>query len=150
MSKKSNLKTYTVTHRATKKVWVFKYNIHGDLRSFEPLDGRINDELAMYMFGGMKFPYNEDRMGLFKKHLKKQFEIDVNELEYDFDLFWNEYAHKTRNKETKDYWKKMSVEDRVKAVKGVRKYKNFLRLNSWRSPVDPIRYLKREMFNDEF
>lgn len=144
------LRTYTVTSKKTRIVWVFKYNQDGELRMFQPLNGNITNDIFNYMFIGGRFPYDEKQMILFKTRFLKYFEISEDNYDLSIDNFMNHYGKKTRKKETTAYWKKMSDANKIKALLGIKKLNNHIRLNTWKDKPDPIRYLKHERYNDEY
>lgn len=65
----------------------------------------------------------------------------------DFDEFWNRYDKKVDRKQTYTYWTKMPTKDRLAALEGVAAYIAAHPEQKYR--VDPIRYLKREKWQDE-
>lgn len=144
----NNLATYTIKGKESGYIWRFKYNLDGSLYSFEVLEGTFSERQSKWLFEGGRFPYKLSMIDIWKKHLTKNFEIEESLPAYTFDVFWDMYAKKQTKKQSCDFWKKMKEADRVKAIQGIRRYNNFLRLNPWRDKVDPIRYLKHRRYED--
>lgn len=144
------LRTYTVTSKRTRIVWIFKYDQDGNLRLFQPLNGEIDNDKATFLFLQNRFPHDEPKMLVFKSKMTKYFTIDEEDYDLSFDTFMNVYGKKTRKKESSAYWKKMTDANKLKAILGVKKLNNHIRLNPWKEKPDPIRYLKHERYNDEY
>lgn len=142
------LTTYTVKSKADGFVWVFKYHLNGDLESFKIVDGTLSQRQARWFFKEGNFPFVEGLIKGWQAQLRKNFEVTIGYPDLDFDAFWAAYAHRPRKAETKDYWKKMNDADKIKALSGLRGYNNFLRLESWRTKIDAIRYLKKRIYED--
>lgn len=145
----NEFKTYTIKSKDVCAVWVFKYQLDGELRSFEVLDGSFTVKQADWLFRGGRFPYNEEIMKKWLTYFKKYFEIEVGIPEITFDYFYEFYGKKRTKSEAKKFWSKMSPKDRTLAVLGVKRYLNICKLDN-RSPVDPIRYLRNRRFEDEY
>ena len=64
-----------------------------------------------------------------------------------FDLFWNAYGKKVGKKEAETYWKSMKDAKRQAAIDGITSYLGTL--SERRFQLDPIRYLRRERWEDE-
>ena len=141
-------KTYTVKSKADGFIWVFKYHLNGDLESFCIMDGSLSQRQARWLFQEGNFPFMEHLIKGWQQRLKKNFEVTVGLVDITFDAFWQAYRHRPRKAETQDYWKKMKESDKIKALSGLRGYDNFLRLESWRTKIDAIRYLKKRIYED--
>lgn len=146
----NQLTTYNIKSRADGFVWVFKYHLNGALASFEILDGALNSTQRKWLFENGHFPAVEAQIKDWQKKMRANFEVTVGEPDLSFDAFWQAYGHKTRKKQTEAYFKKMSQADRFKAFLGIRRYNNHLQLNSWKTKVDPIRFLKDRRYEDEY
>lgn len=145
-----NLTTYTIKGKESGYIWRFSYHIDGSLHSFEVLEGMFTAKQAKWLFEGGRFPYKIEVIEIWKKHLKKNFEIEEALPSYTFEVFYNMYGNKTTKKQSADYWKKMKESDRIKAIQGIRKYNFHLQRHSWKQKKDPIRYLKHRTYEDEY
>lgn len=77
-----------------------------------------------------------------KERIKKENTI------YPFSDFWDDYNYKKERKPCEAYYKKISAEDRLKIKAHIPLYNNSKEVKSGYK-VYPIRYLKREKWNDE-
>lgn len=143
------LTTYTVKSRSDGFVMVFKYHLSGELYSFELLEGALREEQKKWLYEAGNFPHSQHLLEGWTKTLKKHFEITVGLPQLTFEAFWGAYGLKTRKKETEASWNRLSEADRFKALEGIRRYNNHLRLNTWKNKLDPIRYLKQRRWEDE-
>lgn len=141
-------KTYTVTAKETRAIWIFKYDLDGGLRSFEILEGSFEKKQATWLFSNGRFPYSESIMKQWLEQLKKYFEIEIGIPEITFEYFYEIYGRKTTKKEASKFWGKMKEAERLKAVLAIKKYISNCKY-SQRQPVDPIRYLRNARYEDE-
>ncbi|MDO6808104.1 hypothetical protein Q4603_05775 [Zobellia galactanivorans] len=131
-------------------MWVFKYHLNGTLRSFTVLDGMLDQQQMSWLFGKNNFPYTEEHMHLWQQKLKKHFIIEVGMPDTSFEAFWNTYGHKVHKQDAMKAYKKLNDADRIKALDGIRRYNNHLRLNTWKNKMDAARYIKGKVWEDEF
>lgn len=66
-----------------------------------------------------------------------------------FDKFWEAYGKKVRKEEAIREWSKLSADNRQKALDAIEAYKESKRYET-RYMLDPVRYLKRKTWNDDF
>lgn len=144
--------TYTVKSRQDGYVWQFRYDMGGNLLGFDILEGRLSVRQLKWLFSGGNFPATEIVMktGWIPK-LRKNFEISVGEPDLSFDAFWNAYANKVgKKKMAENSWKKLGKAIRIKALLGIRKYDNHLRLNPGIAKAHPSTYLNQEYWENEW
>lgn len=147
---KSNVTTYTIKSRKDGFVWQFKYDLNGNLTAFEILDGALSGNQMKWLFSP-NFPALETIMktGWMKK-LKKNFEITVGEPDLSFDSFWDAYDKKMgKKKMAQNTWKKLSKAKRIKAMLGIRRYNNALRLEGT-AKCHATTYLNQEYYENEY
>lgn len=66
-----------------------------------------------------------------------------------FEDFYLTYPKKGTKAESFKEWKKLSTEDREWALDSLPAYQEMLKEDGgWRKPLDPVRYIKRRMFED--
>jgi len=144
-------KTYVVKSKKTKDVYIFKYDLDGFLLNWEISNGRLDENKVKYLLLGNRFPHDENKMLLFKKHLKDKFEVEFKEVEITFNLFYEIFNHKTTKKQSQTYWlKNMNEAKRILAVKTIPKYLRYLQYNTWCKQMDPLRWLRNERYLDEW
>lgn len=85
-------------------------------------------------------------LALMKTHNMKVTEVDRK---ITFDMFWNRYAHKVDKKEALAKWNSLSKDDQIEAFDHIPIYEAMLKRSPYaRNKVDPLRYLKKERWND--
>lgn len=142
--------TYTIKAKTSTDIWVFNYHLNGQLHSFTILEGALSEKQAKWLFVMGNFPHQESMVKEWQTKLKANFEIQIGYPDTSFEAFWNAYGLKTRKVETQQLWAKLKEGDRIKALEGIRRYNNHLRLFQWKSKVDPNRYLSKRRWEDEF
>jgi len=144
--------TYTVKSKKDGFVWEFKYSLNGHLKSFKLLQGQLSETQTNWLFTGGNFPYNVEIMtSVWMVKLKKNFETTVGEADLSFENFWNTYAHKVgKKKMAENAWQKMSKANKIKALIGIKKYENNLRLYPGQAKAHPSTYLNQEYYNNEY
>ncbi len=78
--------------------------------------------------------------------------VTIVETEYvvKFEDFFTAYRNKVHKKRAESVWDRLSKIKQIKAINGIKKYDNYLKLNTWRTKADPDTYLRNEMWEDEF
>jgi hypothetical protein len=82
--------------------------------------------------------------------MRKHFDITIGFPDTSFEAFWNAYAHKVHKIPARKEWKKLKEADRIRALDGIRRYNNHLRLHTWKNKMDAKRYLKEKCWADEY
>ena len=144
--------TYTVKHKKANILWVFKYDLNGHLRSFKVDDKPLSKSQIKFLFLEQKFPVKEAEMKEVWMNAKKsEFEIIVGEPDLSFEAFWNAYANKIgKKKMAENTWNKLSKANRIKALVGIKRYENNLRLTPGVQKAHPSTYLNQEYYNNEY
>lgn len=82
---------------------------------------------------------------------KPKFTVDLLPADTSFEAFWNAYGNKVGKKErTQQLWKLMSEDKRLLAMAGIKKYKNWLILNTAVQMLYPETYLSQKRWENEF
>lgn len=144
--------TYTVKAKKRPDVWVFKYHLNGVLKSFEVLDGILGEQQVIWLFRKGNFPYLESQAKSFRDNpdLKPYFEVTVGMPDTSFEAFWEAFAKKQKRIDSERLWKKMSTAERIKALEGIKRYDNWLRLQNGIAKCLPDSYLRKKRWLDEF
>ncbi|QKX04866.1 hypothetical protein HN014_08030 [Aquimarina sp. TRL1] len=138
--------TYTVKSKNYPTIWEFKYDLNGVLTSFK-IDGSLNQTQIDWLFSS-KFPYKEEVIKKWKSI--KNFEIIIGAPDLSFQTFWNVYGYKIKKVVSERAWKKLSKADRLNALKGVKKYNNFLYRKPGREKANAATYLNQKYWEDEY
>lgn len=144
--------TYTVKSRKDGFVWEFKYNLNGSLKAFKLLQGQLSDTQTNWLFKAGNFPYHVDIMTrVWMAKLRKNFEISVGEADLSFENFWNTYGHKVgKKKMAQTSWGKLSKANKIKALIGIKKYNNNLKLYPGQAKAHASTYINQEYYNNEY
>lgn len=143
-----NCTTYTVTHKNANILWVFKYDLKGNLKAFEIQDKPLTKSQLDFLFVQQKFQMNETQMKeTWLKQKKSEFEITIGEPDLSFEFFWQSFDHKIKKIDAERTWNKLSRKDRINALNYIQVYDNYLA----RKHVDkanPYRYLNKRYWED--
>jgi len=141
-------KIYNVIGSSFKGVMVFKYNLSGILTSFELQDADEFDEQQINWLFRKFFPYKEVEIGHFKAI--KNFTVTVGEFNLAFEMFWNAYKYKVKKVLAEKAWEKLSDDDKIRAIAGIRHYDAFLFRKRGQDKAYPSTYLAQRYWEDEF
>jgi hypothetical protein len=64
--------------------------------------------------------------------------------------FWKPYNKKVNKQRVLKIWDNLTKAEQANAIAGLKRYKKHLSLNTWRTKVDPERYLKDKMWLNEW
>jgi hypothetical protein len=148
------LTTYTVKAKHRPDVWIFKYHLNGVLSSFEVLDGIMEEKQINWLFHKGNFPYMETQAKKFNtiRNTAKElvFDVCVGLPVLTFQAFWDAYDHKRKITRSKQLWAKLKDADKLKAIEGISRYNNYLRLHNGIAKCNPDTYLYQRQWEDEF
>lgn len=142
------LKTYNVIGSSFKGVMVFKYNLNGVLVVFELLDAdELESKQVVWLFSS-RFPYKENQIGTFRAI--KNFTVSEGEFELTFDMFWNAYKYKVKRVMAEKAWNKLSTDDQIRAVAGIKHYDSFLKRKRNMEKAHASTYLNQRYWEDNW
>lgn len=142
---------YTVKSKHYDAVWSFKYTMEGDLKCFEILGGKLNDNQIKWLFNPENFPYRNQVIEQKWMALRKHFEITKGEIDLSFESFWNLYGKKIGKKvTTENTWKRLSKKDKLNAIIGIRHYDNHLRRNIGIAKAYASTYLNQRYWENDY
>lgn len=120
--------TYRAKGKEIGLVFLFKYDLKGNLKLFEIAEGELNAQQMKWLFASANFPADESIMRSIwmkdKKYLKV-FEIEKSVANLSFDALWNLYDNKVKKFESEKSFKKLKEAELIKcflAVPGYNKY----------------------------
>ena len=120
--------TYRAKGKEIGLVFLFKYDLKGNLKLFEIAEGELNANQMKWLFASANFPADESIMRSIwmkdKKYLKV-FEIEKSVANLSFEALWNLYDNKVKKFESEKSFKKLKEADIIKcflAVPGYNKY----------------------------
>ncbi|MCO5253609.1 MAG: hypothetical protein M9892_04490 [Bacteroidetes bacterium] len=140
------MKTYSLSHRSVAQFKaIFTYREDGLLVSaVYPSDAPA--DILMGFIRCSKYKEQE----LLQMNDQQGLKVQIQNADLSFDNFWQLYAYKVgAKKKSEELWKKLSEDDRADAIKGIRKYDNYLRRTGI-AKVYPERYIKYRRWEDEY
>lgn len=142
--------TYTVRALNSDTVWTFTYDLDGNLRSFQIMEGELSAKQMKWLFSSGNFPANESIMkNVWMLELKKNFEIIVGAPDLSFDNFWHSYNYKVKKIASERVWKRLSKKDRLEAIKAIEAYDKYL-ARKHIAKANPSTYLNQRYWEDNF
>lgn len=144
--------SYTVKSKKSVNTWEFKYDLNGDLKSFNILDGALTDMQKQWLFLKGNFPISENMMKRFWiPNLKQFFEITIGEIDLSFEAFWNAYGNKVgRRKETRNIWERLSKAEKIQVLANIPRYSNYLKYYPKQQKAYPSTYLNQEYYKNDW
>jgi hypothetical protein len=109
-------------------VFLFKYDLNGNLTFFEIAEGKLNDQQIRWLFSGSNFPADETIMKtvwMKEKKYQKVFDIEKSLADLSFETLWKLYNHKVAKFHAQQAFKKLKEEAVIKcfvSIKGYHKY----------------------------
>ena len=135
-------------------MWVFKYHLNGVLKSFEVLEGIMQEQQIKWLFNNGNFPYMEAQAKELCKIRNKAkelvFDVSIGMPLLTFQAFWDAYGHKRKITRSKQLWAKLNDATKIKAIEGIRRYDNYLRTHNGIAKCNPDTYLYQQQWEDEF
>lgn len=122
------LTTYRAKGKDIGLIFLFKYDLNGNLRVFEISEGELNTKQIGWLFS-LNFPATESIMKtvwIKDKSYKEKFEIEVSPANLDFNSLWNLYDNKVKRVESEKQFNKLKEADLIKIFISVPRYKDYL------------------------
>lgn len=122
------LTTYRAKGKEIGLVFLFKYDLNGNLKLFEISEGELNNEQMKWLFSP-NFPANENiikTIWMKDKKYNKVFEIEKSSANLSFEALWNLYDNKVKRVECEKQFNKLKEADVIKLFLSVPKYKDYL------------------------
>jgi hypothetical protein len=165
------LTTYRAKGKEIGLVFLFKYDLNGNLRLFEISEGVLNKEQRHWLLTGYlpddakfdnakqllaqlepRFPDEERIMKTVwmkdKKYIKV-FEIEKSPADLSFEALWNLYGYKESRKDAEKFFSKLKEDEIIKCFIQVPKYKKKLALSTIAQALLGT-WINKQRFNDEY
>lgn len=140
--------SYTVKSKQSNILWLFKYDLKGNLKAFEILEGELSQKQQTWLFVGGNFPITEDVIKkVWLKDLKANFEIVINAANLEFETYWQTYNHKVKKTMSEKGWAKLSKRDRIDALAHIPIYDKYL-ARKHVAKAAPSTYLNQRYWED--
>lgn len=140
--------TYTVRGKDFPVVLEFKYHLNGLLSTFTILEGQLSQKFQEWLFNPNRFPYNQEKMKVWAT--KNNIEIIVGEPNITFNVFWENYNYKVKKVMAQKAWDKLSKNDKINAIEGIKRYDGFLYRKVSQAKANPSTYLNQRYWEDSY
>jgi len=123
--------TYRANGKTSGLVFLFKYDLNGNLKAFEIIEGTLDDVQMSWLYSG-HFPATElimQQNWCKLEKYKSKFQIDKSLPDLSFDALWELYGYKFSKLDAEKAFKKMQKNeaDVIKCFIAVPKYLKHLR-----------------------
>lgn len=145
------LTTYRAKGKEIGLVFLFKYDLNGNLKLFEISEGELNNEQMKWLFSP-NFPANENIIKTIwckDKKYTKVFDIEKSPADLSFDALWNLYGYKESRKDAEKFFSKLKEADVIKCFIQVPKYKKKIALTGIAQALLGT-WLNKQRYNDEY
>ena len=145
------LTTYRAKGKEIGLVFLFKYDLNGNLKLFEISEGELNNEQMKWLFSP-NFPANENIIKTIwskDKKYTKVFEIEKSPADLSFDALWNLYGYKESRKDAEKFFSKLKEADVIKCFIQVPKYKKKIAITGIAQALLGT-WLNKQRYNDEY
>ena len=145
------LTTYRAKGKTIGLEFLFKYDLNGNLKAFEIVDGELNGEQMNWLFSS-NFPGTENVITSKWMKLEKYtkvFEVQVSPADISFEALWELYNYKISKFEAQKAFVKLKQTDVIKCFIDVPFYKKYLEKNPNIATLNLSTYINKRRFDDE-
>ena len=145
------LTTYRAKGKEIGLVFLFKYDLNGNLKLFEISEGELNNEQMKWLFSP-NFPANENIIKTIwckDKKYTKVFDIEKSPADLSFDALWNLYGYKESRKDAEKFFSKLKEADIIKCFIQVPKYKKKIASTGIAQALLAT-WINKQRYNDEY
>jgi len=145
------LTTYRAQGKEVGLVFLFKYDLIGNLKLFEKIDCDLNDIQKRWLYSS-NFPDNEIQMltiWMKDERYTSKFNVVVSPPDLSFETLWELYDYKHDKQEAKKAFNKLTEADKIKCFISVPLYNNWLK-NKTIEKIYLTRFISKRRFDDDF
>lgn len=146
------LTTYRAKGKEIGLVFLFKYDLNGNLKLFEIAEGELNAKQMKWLFALGNFPGCESIMRavwMKEKAYKEKFEVEVSPADLSFDAFWKLYDYKVSKEQSHKAWNKLKEAEKIKCFNSLKNYNKHLEKTKV-AKAHLVTWLNQKRFNDEY
>jgi hypothetical protein len=146
------LTTYRAKGKTIGLVFLFKYDLNGNLKLFEIEDGELDGKQMKWLFSGSNFPANESIIKTIwrvQQSYTKVFEVEVSPADLSFDSLWELYDYKVSKLDSMKAFGKLKQGDVIKCFIEVPYYLKSLQKNAGIGKLHLSTYISKRRFDDE-
>lgn len=143
--------TYRANGKSIGLVFLFKYDLNGNLKLFEIVEGTLTDEQMKWLYSG-NFPATEAIMKANWQALEKykeKFEIVVAPPDLSFDALWSLYDRKVSRLDAEKAFNKLKPADLIKCFTAIPEYNKYLARERI-AKAHLSTFINKRRFEDEF
>lgn len=144
------LTTYRVKHKLNGLVFLFKFDLIGNLKLFEISEGELSDEQMNWLYSA-KFPRRESFMEKWKTDpaYVKQFDVELSPADISFEALWQLYDYKLSRADSEKQFKKLKPAEVIKCFVEIPFYLDNLKKNPGIGKLYLSTYISKRRFEDE-
>lgn len=145
-----HLTTYRAKGKEVGLIFLFKYNLNGDLKQFEISEGSLNDDQKRWLFS--HFPADENifkEVWIKTKAFQKKFEINIAPADISFESLWLFYGLKVGKVDAQKEYKKAKSETIIKVFTSIPAYKLYLQ-RTGQAQIQLCRYFLKKYYENEY
>ena len=145
------LTTYRAKGKEIGLVFLFKYNLNGNLREFKIENGDLNEEQIKWLFS-VRFPAFEKMIKEYwmkNDNVKKIFVVECSPADLSFDAFWKLYDLKVNKEKSEKAWNKLTEADKIKCFIALKNYNKHL-ADTRQAKAHLVTWLNQKRYNDEY
>jgi translation elongation factor EF-1alpha len=144
--------TYRAKGKTIGLIFLFKYDLNGNLKAFQIEEGELNGEQMKWLFSSSNFPADESIIrSLWMKDEKytKVFIVEVSPADLSFEALWTLYDNKVDKNDSIKSFNKLKQGDVIKCFIEVPFYLQYLKKNPGIGKLYLSTYINKRRFEDE-
>ena len=145
------LTTYRAKGKKSDLEFLFKYDLNGNLKAFQIVNGELNEDQVQWLFS-FHFPATEIIIKTKWMKLEKYtnvFEVEHSPADISFEALWDLYDHKVSKLDAQKAFGKLKQTDIIKCFIEVPFYKKYLEKNPNIAKLHLSTYINKRRFEDE-
>lgn len=145
------LTTYRAIGKTIGLLFLFKYDLNGNLRAFVIEEGELNEEQIGWLFS-TNFPATERIMKtvwMSQEKYMKVFKVEVSPADLSFEALWIIWDYKIAKQDAIRAVKKLNESELIEVFIDAPKYKQWLKYNPKIPQMHLATYINGKRFQDE-
>lgn len=145
------LTTYRAKGKDIGLIFLFKYDLNGNLKLFEVSEGELNPNQTKWLFS-TNFPANESiikTVWMKEEKYTKVFEVNVSPADLSFNTGWIIYNHKLSKLDAEKAFKKMNEAEKIKFFLSLPGYERYLK-KSGIAKANLATYINKKYYDNEY
>lgn len=144
--------TYRAKGKTIGLIFLFKYDLNGNLKAFQIEEGELNGEQMKWLFSHSNFPADESIIrSLWMKDEKytKVFIVEVSPADLSFEALWILYDNKVAKNDAIKSFNKLKQGDIIKCFIEIPFYLQYLKKNPGIAKLYLATYINKRRYEDE-